>query len=409
MSSPQSFNCPSCGASLPIPADGVANVQCPYCKNTVVVPREMRTPKPRPQSPQNGPQSLFGNSWSFMDPQMTRIAIIAIIVFGLVSVIAIWEPWGRSSSAGSPEVVQAEQTAAAATNLLSQAASGTRTGGGDKASFALLSFGGTGTAPGLFQEARYAAVDGGGNIYVADEKTKRVQKFDATGKYVSLWSLNDPTKNAPVSFISDLSADLTGNVYVTADSTIYKYDGSTGKLIRTITGHNYKSTIPLVENGILATASSQTPDDLVRLDADGKELWYKNGIISSQPDSQAPSTLRVAVDGLGNIFALQDKLGEIFKFTRDGKFVTRFGSKGGETGQFNADGIGYIAVDNVSNVYVSDFEELYVFDLNGRFLKSYEAFLKVGGGPRDMIISPQNELFIVQDDNVIYKLPLENK
>lgn len=212
---------------------------------------------------------------------------------------------------------------------------------------------------------------------------------------------------SPVSYINALSADRAGKVYVTADNSIYVFDGATGKLSQTIRGHNYKSALPLAEGGLIATATGQTPDDVVRLDAEGKEVWYKKGFVSSQPNSRAPDTLRLAVDGLGNIFCLQPKSGEIFKYTPNGQFVTRFGSKGGQPGQFNAEGgIAYIAVDNVSNVYVSDFEQLYVFDANGRFLKSYDAFLNVGGAPRDMLISPQNDLWIVQDDNKVYKLAL---
>lgn len=300
---------------------------------------------------------------------------------------------------------QANQTEMAVATVMSQAMNGaksTRTAN-SRYPQPVLTFGGTGTAPGLFQDARLVAADGSGNIYIADAKTMRIQKFDAQGKYTSQWILNDAQADARFSFIDALSADRAGSVYVTANGKIYKYDGATGKLLQTITGHNYLSALPLAEGGLVATASSQTKDDVVRLDADGKQVWYKPAIISSQPDGKAPFRLHIAIDGLGNIFALQDEVGAVYKYTSGGQFVTKFGSKGGETGQFNADGIGFIAVDNASNVYVSDFGELYVFDATGRFLKTFDAFDGAGGAPRDMVVTDKNEVLIVQDDNKIYK------
>ena len=40
------------------------------------------------------------------------------------------------------------------------------------------------------------------------------------------------------------------------------------------------------------------------------------------------------------------------------------------------------------------------------FLKTFNAFQNIGGAPRDLVISNQNQLYLVQDDNKIYKLPL---
>ncbi len=405
MPNPKTFNCPSCGAALPIPPDGAASVECNYCGNTVVVPRSMRTRAPQRMKATRDLFSYLRTISPQMDAQEFKLAIIAIIVFGIVALASVLNPF--QSHSASSEMVQAEQTAVAITNRMSQTMNGTRTSSNTRFPQPTLTFGGTGTAPGLFQNARYVAADGDGNFYVADSKTQRIQKFDATGKYLFLWTVTDAKTNRPVSYISALSADNAGNVYVTADNSIFKYDGAAGKLVQTFSGHAYKSAHPLAEGGLYATAASQTPDDLVKLDADGKEMWYKHGIISSQPNSKAPDELRIAADGLGNIFALQPDLGEIFKYTTDGQFVTRFGSKGGQPGQFHSDGIRFIALDNQSNIYVSDFDQLYAFDATGRYLYWDETFFAgVGGAPRAMIISPQNKIVIVQDDNKLYQMEL---
>lgn len=338
-------------------------------------------------------------------PTDIKMQLILVVVVGVIFVllgIFVWRPMIDSSNSSLQAINQASQTELAVATVMSQAMKGTR-GANSKFPQPVLTFGGTGTAPGLFQEARLIAVDGSGNIYVADAKTMRIQKFDAEGKYISQWIQNDAQADQRFSYIDALSADHAGRVYVTANGKIYKYDGATGKLLQTITGHNYLSAFPLAEGGLVATASSTTQDDVVRLDADGKQVWYKPAIIASQPEGKAPFRLRIAVDGLGTIFALQDQEGAVYKYTSGGQFVNKFGSKGGETGQFNADGIRLIAVDNASNVYVSDFGELYVFDATGRFVKMFDAFDGAGGAPRDMVVTDKNEVLIVQDDNKIYE------
>lgn len=378
-----------------MPPDGNKEIKCTYCGNTIIVPKELRSsaaPLPRTKP---------------ADTAQTLILVVVVGIIFLLLGIFVWKPMLDSSGNISKSLDQANATEAVLATVMVQEANGIKSTetANSKGLQPLLTFGGTGTAPGLFQEATHVAVDGSGSIYVADAKTKRIQKFDAAGKYLNLWVANDPEANPVVSTIEFLKADHAGNVYVTANGKIYKYDGATGKLLQTITGHNYWSAIPLVDGGIIATATSQTDDDLVRLDANGKELWYKHGIISSQPGGKAPFRLSIAVDGLGNIFALQNDQGAIYKYTPDGQFATKFGSKGGQPGQFNADGIRYIAVDNQSNVYVSDFSDLYIFDANGRYLKTFDAFDGIGGAPRDMVITAKNELYIVQDDNKIYQLP----
>ncbi len=45
MSEAKTFNCPTCGAVLDVPA-GQADVHCSFCGNTVIVPEELRTPTP---------------------------------------------------------------------------------------------------------------------------------------------------------------------------------------------------------------------------------------------------------------------------------------------------------------------------------------------------------------------------
>src|SRR5262249_37394439 len=51
----------------------------------------------------------------------------------------------------------------------------------------VLTFGGEGTGPGLFNDARNIALDASGNIYVSDYIGGRIQVFDETGKFITQW------------------------------------------------------------------------------------------------------------------------------------------------------------------------------------------------------------------------------
>ena len=51
-----------------------------------------------------------------------------------------------------------------------------------------LTVGGYGSGNGKFRYPSGVAVDGGGNLYVADTANNRIQKLDSTGAYLAQWS-----------------------------------------------------------------------------------------------------------------------------------------------------------------------------------------------------------------------------
>jgi tripartite motif-containing protein 71 len=60
------------------------------------------------------------------------------------------------------------------------------------------------------------ATDGSGNVYVADSSNDRIQKFDASGAFLTTWgSLG--SGNGQFNFPLGVATDGSGNVYV-ADS-----------------------------------------------------------------------------------------------------------------------------------------------------------------------------------------------
>jgi len=192
-----------------------------------------------------------------------------------------------------------------------------------------------------------------------------------------------------------MAADHAGHVFVVRRGAILKYDGATGELLDKIQGDDYFDDVAVLPGGGLVAASYRNRDDIVWLNSDGEVVSRLKEAIRGQTGDSELNT-RVAVDGLGNIYALGQFNNAVFIFDPEGKFVSKFGSDGNEPGQFRAPGT--IAVDSQSRVYVSDIKGIQVFAADGRYLRVFvppnRAFVF------GMTFNDRNELFGVAGDEV---------
>ena len=78
-----------------------------------------------------------------------------------------------------------------------------------------LAWGSQGVAPGQFDNPRDIAVDAQGNVYVADSGNRRVQVFDAAGRFVASWQGGDERFVQP----SAVAWDVRGYVLVLDSGT----------------------------------------------------------------------------------------------------------------------------------------------------------------------------------------------
>ena len=177
-------------------------------------------------------------------------ALVSVVCLGLLALIA-------SSAGGGPAPVLGEQASAP--------------GGG----WVVLA--GGHTAPGQFKSPSGVAVDGAGNLYVADSGNHRIQKLSPTGEPLAQWGTEG---SAAGQFFQP------GGVAVDSDGNIYVADGS-----------------------LFGGPNSR----IQQLSANGEPMaeWGTRG--SAPGQFRAPQG--IAVDGVGNIFVADTLNDRIQKLT----------------------------------------------------------------------------------------------
>jgi streptogramin lyase len=132
--------------------------------------------------------------------------------------------------------------------------------------------------------------------------------------------------------------------------------------------------------------------DIVALTTDGKEVKRFKKVIE-QTSLKRASLENITLDGEGNIYVV-DRMGYyILKFSKDGKYINRFGGKN-ESGRKDVKGsldasINDIAIDGKGNLFVSMVNNILVFDTNGAYVDSFDTRQAFG-----MTVTDKNELWV---------------
>jgi DNA-directed RNA polymerase subunit RPC12/RpoP len=453
----QPFKCPSCGAPLSFESAG-ASVRCNFCGNTVIVPEELRTPDlqapPTPQAPSLG--NILGQAARLGElGQLIRgghkIAAIKLYreLFGVglkeakdaverleqgksVEVMhaaggayqnvqinpaqfppapASFQPPSRNSSClkllltlafifllfgGLITLIISFTTSRVRDAIVSHAPSfpvpsTTGTSSGSGFASVALEFGSEGMGQGQFRDARSIGVDGEGRIYAAEYLGGRVQIFDAQGKFLNGWMVDDKMP------LRGMAVDRKGTVYIVQKGVITRYEGTTGKSLgelRAPGASRFDDVAMTADGGLVAAAYAGGADDILRFNSGGQVVQTIRKAVSGQTE-RSELNMRLATDGLGNIYALGSFNNAVFKFTREGRFVTRLGGEGNEPGQFRA--LSALAVDGQGRVYVSDTKGIQVFDTNGRYLDVFKVPNNVAFG---LVFNDRDELFAAARNKV---------
>jgi DNA-binding beta-propeller fold protein YncE len=374
---PKTFDCPKCGAPVTLQhaASPRTTIRCDYCHSQLIAPNEGAG---QPARVVRVNVSGLGK-WLWL---MIAIPVVGVVLV-ILAAIGVLAPAFYSVSRAVKE-----------SNPPSRPNTPPKE---TRSSFApeLLRFGNEGIGPAMFTDARSIGVDGEGRIYVGEYTGGRIQVFDSTGKFITQWSIGDRK-----TLLRGLAVDRKGTVYAVHGGSIVRYAGQTGEKLGEL---EYERSgfddAAMGADGGLVAAWHSNRDDIVVFDGNGKLVRTIPAAISSA-SGDSELSMRVAVDGAGNIYALGRFNNGVFKFGRDGKFINRFGSGGDQPGQLRAPYS--IAVDGYGRVYVGDIKGIQIFDANGRYLN----MITQKGMAFGMFVDNDNKLFVIARDHVIkYEVP----
>ncbi|HEY0428068.1 MAG TPA: hypothetical protein VGC76_09835 [Pyrinomonadaceae bacterium] len=246
----------------------------------------------------------------------------------------------------------------------------------------ILKFGGKGNGAGKFEDNRHVAVDGSGRIYSSDYQGGKIQVFDADGKYLTQWIVDEKMN------LYELCADRKGNVYVLQNRGIYVYKGETGELVNKLENYGFRGMALRLDGKLVVTGEK----GFTIFDSNLKPLQE-----IKDAAERASATFfgfeHIAVDGDNQIYAIDSNKGDICKFSADGKFLNRFNAKSSISPMS-------IAVDNKGRIFASAVSEIYVFDPDGRLINSFPATQAFG-----MTFNDADELFVAARPFVVkYKI-----
>ncbi len=222
-----------------------------------------------------------------------------------------------------------------------------------------------------FANPSAAVVDASGNLYVVDTNDSVIQKFNASGNYVTQFNGSDPS-NVQFSFPVGIAiASSTGDLFV-ADTQNNRIEELTSSGVYV----NQWST-PYTPEYI--TISPITGIMYVTDNADGLVYEYDQtgnsiaswGTYGTDPgDFQDPQG--IAIDKTGNIFVADDVNQDVQEFASTTAYIGTLGAGiGTGSGQFQSP---YgITIDNSGNIYVTDnvTDNVQKFDGTGTYITQW--------------------------------------
>ncbi|MFC5470135.1 cadherin-like beta sandwich domain-containing protein [Cohnella suwonensis] len=214
----------------------------------------------------------------------------------------------------------------------------------------------------LLDNPNGVAVDGDGNVYIADTNNHRVRKVAPDGTISTIAGngtagyLGDggPATAAELNYPNGVAVDGSGNVYI-ADSwngrvrKVAALDGT----ISTVAGTDAAGN---PDDGVVATSTSLMTPDGVAVDDDGNvyiadsgssRIWkvFANGSISTVAAGPLLNPAGVAVDVDENLYIADSANNRILKVTPNGTISTLTDQVSNPKG---------VAVDDDGNVYIAD-------------------------------------------------------
>ncbi|NWJ45822.1 MAG: SBBP repeat-containing protein [Chloroflexi bacterium] len=262
---------------------------------------------------------------------------------------------------------------------------------------------------GQFNAVAAIAADQKGNIFVPAIGSSTIAKFDSFGNFLLKWT--DLGTGTPVSYDlsgqAGIATDSLGNVYV-ADSignSILKFDGNGKFLLKwgTYGSGNGQLNMPwslAIDKQDRVYVAEIYNHRVQKFDNNG--LYLSKLDLESRPFDRTNSAYSLAVSQVGELYIADGATNRILKYDDKGQLLKSWGAQGGQNGQFNAPT--GIALDSKGNVYVSDLYNYRVqkFDSNGNFLLKWGNALNGDGqfnpdfigGPTGIAVNRQGNIYV---------------
>jgi len=214
---------------------------------------------------------------------------------------------------------------------------------------ALILAGGWGGEPGRYNEPRGIALDSKGNVYVADFRNYRIQRFDRLGKFVTAWG---EAGERPGQFKDPcgVAVGMDGRVYVadTFNNRVQVFDGN-GKYILHFEGGFYAPRGIAVDGSgrIWVTDSGNGVVKLFSSKGEQLKLIGKRG--QGKGEFDGPNS--VAIDSKGRVYVADSGNRRVQILDGEGNYVSEFKVDGWQQGVFNEP---YLDVDERGDIYLTD-------------------------------------------------------
>lgn len=251
-------------------------------------------------------------------------------------------------------------------------------------------WGKTGEGPGEFNEPMGIAVDKEGNVYIADSRNARIQKFSSEGDFLLSWGdraglADQGDGNGRFSKPVDIAVNSNGDVYVAdydndiiqqfrSDGTYLGQWGKSGKAPGEFTVAAGLALDPKRKRVYLAEFYNKRVE---AYDLHGHLLFQvgtpgriKSGALNYPAD--------IALDAAGNIYVADAYNHRIQKFSPDGKFLDKWGGifglgmPGSFPGWFRVPS--GVAVDENGRIFVADSanHRVVVMSERGKIIDSWK-------------------------------------
>ncbi|HQU83876.1 MAG TPA: ribosomal protein L7/L12 [Pyrinomonadaceae bacterium] len=255
----------------------------------------------------------------------------------------------------------------------------------------VLRFGEEGLGAGKFEDNRTVAVDKDGNIYSADFSGGRIQSFDANGKFQLQMTGNTARS------VNALALDRKGNLFALQNFEVYKFDAKTGEQTGKFSVET-ANDLAVGLNGKVYVANYY--DTIQVFDANGA----KQPPIKLAKELNISRIEKIEVDAGGNVFVLDSGNYTISKISPEGKLLMRFGGiKKSSTNKNDNFRARAMAVDSQGRIFLSDLSNIFIYDVGGNFIDSFESRQTF-----DLTFNDKDELFTASRPNVVkYTLNFE--